>query len=43
MVIESCRPNEIRGTAWVTLRVTNSCPRRGDSWLNRIPEDACIP
>ena len=25
---------------WVTLRVTNSRPRRGDSWLNRMPEEA---
>ena len=23
-----------------TLRVTNSTPRRGDSWLNRMPEQA---
>ena len=29
-------------TASVTLRVTNSMPRSGDSWLNRMPLDACI-
>ena len=30
-------------TAIDTLRVTNSGPRRGDSWLNRMPEQACMP
>ena len=30
-------------TAWLILRVTNSGPRRGDSWLNRIPDEACMP
>ena len=34
---------EIRATARLILRVTNSCPRRGDSWLNRMPLEACIP
>ena len=36
-------PSLMRATAWETLRVTNSGPRRGDSWLNRMPEEACIP
>ena len=27
----------------VTLRVTNVSPRRGDSWLNRIPFVAKMP
>ena len=28
----------MRATPSVTLRVTNSMPRRGDSWLNRMPD-----
>ena len=28
----------IRAAPWVTLRVTNSRPRRGDSWLKRMPD-----
>ena len=32
----------MRATASVTLRVTNSMPR-GDSWLNRMPLEACRP
>ena len=31
-------PSLIRAAASVTLRVTNSMPRSGLSWLNRIPE-----
>ncbi len=31
----------MRATPCVTLRVTNSRPRRGDSWLNRMPDEAC--
>ena len=27
----------MRATAFVTLRVTNSSPRFGPSWLKRIP------
>jgi hypothetical protein len=30
----------IAATAWEIFRVTNSFPRRGLSWLKRIPEDA---
>jgi len=33
----------MRATPSVTLRVTNCLPRRGDSWLKRIPEHAKIP
>ena len=33
----SCRPSLMRATARVTLRVTKFTPRRGDSWLNRMP------
>ena len=35
----ACRPGPslMRATPSVTLRVTNSRPRRGDSWLNRMP------
>ncbi|SKX55966.1 Uncharacterised protein [Mycobacteroides abscessus subsp. abscessus] len=33
----------MRATACETFLVTNSGPRRGDSWLNRMPELACIP
>ena len=36
-------PSLIRATPSVTLRVTNSMPRRGDSWLNRIPLTANSP
>ena len=36
----SARPSLMRATPSVTLRVTNSRPRRGDSWLKRIPEQA---
>jgi hypothetical protein len=33
----------MRAAARVILRVTNSTPRRGDSWLNRMPLDAWMP
>ena len=36
-------PARIAAMPRVTLRVTNVPPRRGDSWLNRIPLEACIP
>ena len=39
----SCKPSVIRATALVTLRVTNSIPRRGPSWLNKMPEHAYSP
>ena len=39
----SARPSLIRATPCVILRVTNSRPRRGDSWLNRMPEQANRP
>ncbi|CPU64749.1 Uncharacterised protein [Mycobacteroides abscessus] len=38
-----CRPALIAATARVILRVTNVSPRRGDSWLNRIPLTANMP
>jgi hypothetical protein len=34
----SVRPSLMRATPSVTLRVTNSMPRRGDSWLKRMPD-----
>ena len=34
---------KIRPTARVILRVTKVSPRRGDSWLNRIPLQAYCP
>ena len=34
----SASPSLMRATPSVTLRVTNSRPRRGDSWLKRMPE-----
>ena len=37
MYSRSCMPALIRATARVILRVTNVSPRRGDSWLKRIP------
>ena len=37
-----CRPSAIRATARVTFRVRNSYPRRGDSWLKRMPEHAQV-
>ena len=33
----------MRATARVILRVTNVSPRRGLSWLKRMPLLACIP
>ncbi len=39
----SCRPRWILATAWVIFRVTNDSPRRGDSWLYRMPLQANIP
>ena len=33
----------MRATPSEILRVTNSSPRRGDSWLKRIPETAKSP
>src|SRR6185436_10234706 len=36
-------PARIEAMPRVTLRVTNVPPRRGDSWLNRIPLEACRP
>jgi hypothetical protein len=38
-----CLPAAIRAAASVILRVTNSVPRLGDSWLKRMPETAKIP
>jgi hypothetical protein len=43
MYNSDCTPAAIRATARVILRVTNVSPRRGDSWLNRIPFVAKIP
>ena len=43
MYSSSCWPAAIRATARVILRVTNVPPRRGDSWLNRMPLEAKIP
>ena len=37
------RPSLMRATPSVTLRVTNSMPRSGLSWLNRMPLLACRP
>ena len=37
----SCNPARICATASVILRVTNASPRRGDSWLNKMPLLAC--
>src|SRR2546429_620122 len=39
----SCRPARIFATARVILRVTNVSPRRGLSWLNRMPLQAYRP
>ena len=39
----SALPARMAATAVVTLRVTNVPPRRGDSWLNRIPFEAWMP
>jgi hypothetical protein len=39
---DSCFPKEIAATARVILRVTKVAPRRGLSWLNRIPLQAKI-
>ncbi|MCY1463240.1 hypothetical protein D9M71_811080 [compost metagenome] len=39
----SCRPSLILATVSVILRVTNSRPRSGDSWLNKMPLVAKIP
>ena len=36
-------PRLIRAAARVIFLVTNSKPRLGDSWLNRMPEQAKIP
>ena len=33
----------MRAAASVILRLTNSRPRRGDSWLKRIPDTAKRP
>ncbi len=33
----------MRAKPFVILRVTNSSPRRGDSWLKQMPDEACIP
>ena len=38
-----CRPSLMAAALKVTFRVTNSRPRRGLSWLNRMPELACSP
>ena len=38
-----CNPRAMRATARVTLRVMKVGPRRGDSWLKRMPFDACTP
>ena len=38
-----CNPSFIRATLFVILRVTNSMPRFSPSWLNKTPQDACIP
>ena len=39
----SSSPARIRAIARVILRVTNVSPRRGDSWLNKIPLTAKRP
>ena len=39
----SSSPPAMRATPWVTLRVTNSSPRRGLSWLKSMPDEACRP
>ncbi len=39
----SSTPASMAATALVILRVTKFSPRRGDSWLNRIPETANSP
>jgi hypothetical protein len=36
-VCRTCLPSLMLATAMVILRVTKISPRRGDSWLNRIP------
>jgi hypothetical protein len=38
-----CRPNLMRAKALVILRVTKVSPRRGDSWLKRMPFTANRP
>jgi len=38
-----CSPREIRAAARVILRVTKVSPRRGDSWLKRMPFTAKRP
>ena len=38
-----CSPSLIRVAPRVTLRVTNDSPRRGLSWLKRMPEQANRP
>ena len=43
MYNRSCSPALIRAAARVILRVTNVSPRRGDSWLKRIPFTANMP
>jgi hypothetical protein len=37
MTMYSCLPKLISATARLILRVTKVRPRRGDSWLNRMP------
>ena len=32
-----------RGLEFVTRKITNSTPRRLDSWLKQMPDDACRP
>src|ERR1700691_134569 len=36
-------PGRVLATAYVIFLVTNSIPRRGLSWLNRMPLEQCIP
>ena len=43
MYRQSSSPSAILDSPRVILRVTKVSPRRGDSWLNRIPLHAYIP
>ena len=38
----TCLPSLMLATPMVIFLVTNCSPRRGDSWLKRMPEQACI-
>ena len=41
--LATCLPSLMLTAAWVIFLVTNDSPRRGDSWLNRIPLQAYMP